>query len=149
MKPRLIYLFITLCSLTLLLSFSILKPKKSLFNGVWQFTEGTFNGGNTVRPRNVELKVFNNGVFDGYLMGLIGSRKTMTGTYKIVNDSVYTETLTSASNKPMVGKTYVIRYELTGDIMIASGSYDTVNDGNAVKVNYKQTWVRINYLNPQ
>ena len=81
MKQKLTLLFIVICTLPILLSFSISKPKKSLFNGVWQFT-------------GIMLK-------DGYLVRPRGSVKTMSGTYKMLNDSTYTETLVTAPNRMM------------------------------------------------
>jgi len=146
---RLVLLFIAFCTIPVLLSFSAVRLKKSLFNGVWQFTEGTFNGGSKGRPINTEIKIFNNGKFDGFLMSPMGSVKTMSGNFKILNDSVYTERLVKASNPAMLGKTYVIHYKLEGNVMTASGSYDAVNNGITVKVNYRQIWNRIDYPDAQ
>jgi len=141
---RLTLLFIAFCALPILLSFSVGRPKKSLFNGVWQFTNDSLNGAQTTRSQ-ISIKVFNDGKFDGYLLTPRGSAKTMSGTYKILNDSVYTETLIKAPNQMMVGKTYVIKYKLKGNVVIAVGFYDVPNDGVALKVNYNQTWTRIDY----
>jgi len=143
MKFRLTSLIIAFCTLLALLSFSDSRPKK-LFNGVWQFA-GTVNGGQSLKPRIIEMKVFNNGKFEGYLMRPEGSIKTMNGTYRIPNDSVYTETLIYSANRLMVGKTYVIKYKLKGNLMTAVGFYDAPNNGVALRVNYNQDWERIDY----
>jgi hypothetical protein len=140
---RLATLLLALLALPVLLSF--VKPKKSVFNGVWQFTEGFINDGERGFPNMVEIKVFNNGKFDGYNMTSRSSAKTMNGTFKILNDSVYTETLIQASNNAMIGQTYVINYILRGNTMLASGFYDVLNNGVIIKVNYHQTWKRVDY----
>jgi hypothetical protein len=140
---QLTLLFITFCSLPALLSFSGGRPKKSLFNGVWQFTQGSINGEQTQQANIIEMKVFNNGRFDGYRMLIRGSVKTMSGRYKMLNDSTYTETLITAPNRMMVGQTYVIKYHLQGNVMIATGSYDVPNNGLASKVHYRQTWTKV------
>jgi len=142
MKNRLTHLTLAIFTVLVLLSFSDSRPKKSLFNGVWQFASSVSDEG-TMRPKLIEMKVFNNGKFDGYLMRPEGSVKTMSGTYKILNDSVYTETLISGRNQVMVGKTYVIKYRLNGNLMTAIGSYDASSSGEVYKVSYNQTWARV------
>jgi len=63
---RLTLIIVAFCALPVLLSFSAVRLKKSVFNRLWQFTEGTFNGGSKGRPVNTEIKIFSNGKFDGY-----------------------------------------------------------------------------------
>jgi len=131
--------------LPVLLSFSADEPKEKLFDGVWQFTEGNLNGGPNSRPENVQMKVFRDGKFEAYVMTPKISAKTMEGSFKVLNDSVYTETLENALNKVMIGKTYEIKYQLKGNVMIMNGSFDADRNGVSVKVNYTQTWTRVDY----
>jgi hypothetical protein len=151
MKHRLAPFFILLCILPVLTCYSFSTPSKSLFDGVWQFMEGTINDGERGFPTNVELKIFSKGRFERYIMTSRSSEtfrssvKTMNGTFKILNDSVYTETLIQASNAAMIGKKYVIKYRLRGNSMLVTGFYDVYNNGIPMKVNYFQTWKRIDY----
>ena len=150
-NSKLATLLLAMLIIPVLLSF--VKPKKSIFNGVWQYKEGIFNDDERSFPTNVEIKVFNKGKFEGYIMTSRSSEtfrssvKTMNGTFKIINDSVYTETIVHASNSAMIGQTYVIKYMLRGNTMIASGFYDVIKNGVIVKHNYYQTWNRVDYPN--
>ena len=150
---RLATLFLAMLTIPVLLSF--VKPKKSIFNSVWQYKEGFINDEERSFPTNVEIKIFSKGKFEGYKMTSRGSStfrssvKTMNGTFKILNDSVYTETIVHASNSAMIGQTYVIKYMLIGNTMIASGFYDVIKNGVIEKLSYYQTWNRVDYPNSE
>ncbi len=103
MKFKLVILLLLVAS-----TLSSFKPfaEQTILDGVWELKEFNYGGnkGSNPSPRNV--KVFENGNFTFYLVTEKGSRKTIEGKFKVVSESLYTETIVKAVNTPMIGKTY-------------------------------------------
>ena len=148
MKSRLMLLAAVAVTLVEFFTFAIDKPDNSRLDGVWQLTQGDYGGG-AKKPQFVQLKVLHEGKFESYVLSPDQSAKTMNGKFDVVNDSVYTETLIGALNKPMIGKTYEISYSLNGNVMVTKGTFD-VNDSNGLpaKGSYVETWTRVDYPAP-
>src|SRR5690606_30351307 len=131
-----------LLSLFLLLISSSFKNKQlgTPLDGSWELRDFNYGGrkGSNPTPRNV--KVFEEGKFGFYLLYKDGAQKTIDGTYKVIDDNYYTESIVKAVNTPMIGKTYTIKYQIQDSLLIMSGTYDSPNG----KVNYSETWVKVN-----
>jgi hypothetical protein len=67
------------------------------------------------------------------------TKKTTDGTYKVLDENFYTETIVDAVNEAMIGKTYKIKYQIKDSLLIMSGTYD----GPSGKVSYSETWVKV------
>ena len=134
----------TLAILSLVFAFTlssfIIKQEGTPLDGSWELREFNYGGnkGSSPSPRNV--KMFDGGKFGFYLLYPEGSKKTIDGTYKVLDDNFYTETIVGAVNKPMIGKTYKIKYQIKDSLLIMSGTYDSP-DG---EVSYSETWVKVN-----
>ena len=131
-----------LLSLFLLLVISSFtnKYEDTPLDGSWELRDFNYGGnkGSNPSPRNV--KMFENGKFGFYLLYDKGAQRTIEGTYKVLDENYYTESIVKAVNKPMIGKTYKIKYQIQDSLLLMSGSYDTP-DG---KVDYSETWVKVN-----
>jgi hypothetical protein len=126
--------------LLLLISSFTNKQDATPLDGSWELRNFNYGGniGSNPTPRNV--KVFEDGKFGFYLLYAEGARKTIDGTYKVLDENFYTESIVKAANKPMIGQTYKIKYQIKDSLLLMSGTYDTPNG----KVNYSETWVKVN-----
>lgn len=146
MKTKLTLLTVTAMVLLTVFAFKITEQQNNaLLDGTWQLTAFDYGRGSG-KPNVVRLKVLHEGIFEGYVLTAEKSAKTMNGKFKVLNDSVYSETLVNALNKPMIGKTYEIKYSLNGNVMTTKGSFDAKDEnGQAVKGHYNETWTRVDY----
>ncbi|MHA4895799.1 hypothetical protein ACXZ1K_13680 [Pedobacter sp. PWIIR3] len=137
MKSTLILL--SACLVLMLGSF-IIKQDGTPLDGTWELKDFNYGGdkGSNPSPRNV--KMFENGKFGFYLLYPEGTKKTIDGTYKVLDSNYYTETIVAAVNKPMIGKTYKIKYQIADTLLIMSGTFD----GPGGVVSYSETWVKVN-----
>ena len=145
MKTKLTLLTVTTVVLLTVFAFKTEQQDNSPLDGTWQLTAFDYGRGSG-KPKVVQLKVLHEGNFEGYVLTAERSAKTMNGKFKVLNDSIYSETLVNALNKPMIGKTYEIKYSLNGNVMITKGSFDAKDEnGQAVKGHYNETWSRVDY----
>ena len=131
--------FLSLVFALILSSFSN-KQIGTPLDGTWELREFNYGGnkGSNPNPRNV--KMFEGGKFGFYVLSAEGARKTTDGTFKVLDDNFYTETIVAAVNKPMIGKTYKIKYQIKDSLLLMSGTYDSPNG----LVSYSETWVKVN-----
>ncbi|MES2829478.1 MAG: DUF4488 domain-containing protein [Bacteroidota bacterium] len=133
---------ITLFSLfiALILSSFIIKQEGTPLDGTWELKEYNYGGnkGSNPSPRNV--KMFADGKFGFYLLSPNGARKTTDGTFMVLDSNYYTETIVDAVNKPMIGKTYKIKYQIKDSLLIMGGTYDSPSG----VVSYSEIWVKVN-----
>ena len=124
----------------LIISSFINKYEDSPLDGSWELRDFNYGGnkGSNPSPRNV--KTFEDGKFAFYLLYEKGARKTIDGTFKVIDENYYTESIAEAVNKPMIGKTYKIKYQIKDSLLLMSGTFDSP-DG---KVDYSETWVKVN-----
>ena len=116
------------------------KQESTPLDGSWELRDFNYGGtkGSNPTPRNV--KVFEEGKFGFYLLYSEGARKTTDGTFEVLDENYYTETIVQAVNRPMIGKTYKIKYQIKDSLLLMSGTFDSPNG----KVNYSETWVKVN-----
>jgi hypothetical protein len=98
-----------------------------------------YGGNKGSNPKPKKIKIFKSGSFASYAVVGEYEQKTHGGKFRVLNDSIYTENVQTARNKPMIGKTYSINYKIEDGVLKISGTYDTP-DG---KVRYTETWVKI------
>jgi len=122
------------------LSSFIIKQDGTPLDGSWELREFNYGGNKGSNPRVRNVKMFENGKFGFYLLYPEGAKKTIDGTYKVLDDNFYTETIVEAVNKPMIGKTYKIKYQIKDSLLIMSGTYDSP----AGEVSYSETWIKVN-----
>ena len=65
------------------------------------------------------------------------------GTYKIINDSLFDETVSSAVNQAMNGKTNHFKYEIDGNILRMSGVVNARFGGG--KAELLESWVKVDF----
>lgn len=131
----------------IILSFNVRKQiKPNPFIGTWQQSSFTTGGRNSVSEVQAFLKVFReDGSFQGYLISPRRSVQTMGGSYKIINDSTYTETIATALYKPVVGKTHTIIYKMAGDSALMKGQYDSADEKAGSKIKYEEGWKKLTF----
>jgi len=122
------------------LSSFIVKQDGTPLDGSWELREFNYGGNKGSNPRVRNVKMFEGGKFGFYLLYPEGSKKTIEGTFKVLDDNFYTETILEAVNKPMIGKTYKIKYQIKDSLLIMSGTYDSPGG----QVSYSETWVKVN-----
>jgi hypothetical protein len=116
----------------------IAKYQQTELDGNWTLKDFNYDGNKGTSQKPDIVKIFEEGKFNTYVLYDNGASKTTEGTFKVLPDNIYTETIVKAVNAPMIGKTYRIKYQIVDSLMLISSSYDSP----AGKVNYSETWVR-------
>lgn len=119
--------------------------------GMWQLGKAVNNGHDADISRIVQLKQYlDNGVFQVFVTTGPGKTfQTIKGTYHVKNDSVYSETIESAVNSRMIGRTYNIRYNVNGGQLNLDGNV-TIPDATDPSVidtfSYVEEWTRVEHV---
>jgi hypothetical protein len=136
MKPTLKLLALAL--VLAISSFTIYTDETPL-DGSWKLRDFNYGGNKGSNPEPSNVKIFESGKFGFYLLHKNGAEKTIDGTFEVLDENYYTETIVKAVNKPMIGKTYKIKYQIVDSLLIMSGTYDSP----AGKVSYSETWIKV------
>ena len=115
------------------------KAVKSDLVGVWQ-QAGTMDGKLQARPI---LKIIDaDGTFSTMFVysGNTSGRMTQLGTYKIMNDSIYKETITNHFIRSQEGMTVPIKYRFADD---AKEVLILEFENGAGKAVFREMWLRI------
>lgn len=127
------------------------KKKEHPIMGMWQLGKAVNNGHEANISNIVQLKQYlDNGVFQVFVTTGPGKTfQTIKGTYHVKNDSVYSETIESAVNSGMIGRTYDILYRVNGGQLDLDGKV-TIPDATDPSVidtfSYVEEWKRVEHV---
>ena len=143
MKLKIYFLII---AITLLISGYTLQRianKSNAFKGAWQINQFVNVEGDRVYHPARFIKIYHDSTFHSYMLTNKGAIIFVEGTYKIINDSLFNETVSSALNQAMNGKTNHFKYEIDGNILRMSGVVNAQFGGG--KAELLESWVKVDF----
>lgn len=139
-------IYLPVIAITLLISSYTLQRNANKSNGLkgaWQMVERVSVEGNKVMGPARFIKIFHDSTFQSYMLTNNGAVTFVEGTYKIINDSLYNETVTTAMNQAMHGKTNHFKYKIDRNILRMSGVVDAQFGGGKAEV--LESWIKVDF----
>ncbi|WP_316794475.1 DUF4488 domain-containing protein [Pedobacter frigoris] len=117
------------------------EAKNNRLKGIWQIGNRMTVDGKMLGPAQY-IKIYEDSTFKSIAFTNNGAITFVEGTYKIVNDSLFNETVVTAINKAMQGKTNHFKYKINNDIMQMGG---VVNASLGGKATLMEAWKKVGF----
>lgn len=119
-------------------------PEKAYrLDGFWQFKGQQVGGSPFQPPRIYTAKILLNGSFKTF--NVVENKTSISGegSFEVVSDDTYIETITNHMNTTLIGKSQKMEYRLEGNMLYVKFFIEKSNLGTDLNMWYEEVWERV------